>query len=55
MIRENLIALFVLIGYIVIPNLDAIFIYPKTSETVLKEKVRCHDYPQQCWIQLKRD
>ena len=51
--KEEKIALGVVIGYILIPNIDAVTVSARIKELSLEHEVRCHDNPKDCWIQIK--
>lgn len=48
-----LIALFVMLGYFVIPQIDETYITPKMKESGLRLEVQCHDDPKNCWLQKR--
>lgn len=54
MTNEDILAAAVLIGIFVIPEIDAAFITPKIKESGLRMEIQCHDYPDKCWLQQKR-
>lgn len=51
--QKTYMAVIVLIGSFVIPELDAAYITPKMKESDLQTKIRCHDEPNNCWIQKR--
>lgn len=52
--QKELMAIIVLIGSFVIPEIDEAYITSKMKETGHKLEVQCHDDPKNCWIQKGR-
>jgi hypothetical protein len=52
--KEDILGFLVFFGVLIIPPIDETYITSKIKEQELASRVQCHDFPDKCWIQIKK-